>query len=74
MILLLYLSVCFVTCLFQRGNNNTNNCLSDDFLSVTACDSAHCLNGGTCSVTTTHPFYQCACEPQYHGRHCGSML
>jgi len=42
------------------------------YFAVSACDSATCLHGGTCSVTPTDPFYQCACKPQYHGHTCES--
>ncbi|CAH1786732.1 unnamed protein product [Owenia fusiformis] len=37
---------------------------------VNRCDSAPCLNGGTCSSTPPSSEYTCNCPPNFNGRNC----
>jgi len=33
-----------------------------------------CLNGATCSPTTTFPYYKCQCQPLNRGKKCDQFL
>ncbi|OII74810.1 uncharacterized protein cubi_00363 [Cryptosporidium ubiquitum] len=63
------------------SNQNQFLCVCDDGFTGPKCETAWdaclssgptslCLNGGICTSTDTHPFYQCKCTVGFTGNNC----